>query len=71
MTFYIRYLADQIRESAREAQEMVDKAESLIRMMSPFGGHDLQLVSFLEQARSQCGQIMSFYEANNVMLNYF
>ena len=50
---------------------MVDKAKRLIGVTSPFGGHRAQLVSFLEQARSQYGQIVRFYEANNVMLNYF
>ena len=50
---------------------MVDKVERLIGMTSPFGGHGAQLVSFLEYARSQYGQIMRFYEANNVILNYF
>ena len=50
---------------------MVDKAEELIGMTSPFGGHKAQLVSFSEQASSQYGQIIHFYEANNAMLNYF
>ena len=69
--FYIRFLADRFREAAQEAQEMVDKAKRLIGMTSPFGGHGAQLVSFLEQARSQYGQIIHFYEANHAMLNYF
>ena len=55
----------------QEAQEMVDKVERLIGMTSPFGGHRAQLVFFLEQARSQYGQIVRFYETNNAMLNYF
>ena len=50
---------------------MVDKAEGLIGMTSLFGGHGAQLVSFLEQARSQYGQIVRFHEANHAMLNYF
>ena len=69
--FYIRFLADHFREVAQEAQEMVDKAERLISTTSPFGGHGAQLMSFLEQARSQYGQIVRFYEANHAMLNYF
>ena len=69
--FYIRFLADRIEEATREAQEMVDKIERLIGMTSPFEGHRAPLVSFLEQARSQYGQIVRFYEANHVMLNYF
>ena len=69
--FYIRFLADQFREAAREAQEMVDKAEGLMNTTSPFGAHGAQLVSFLEQARSQYGQIVRFHEANHAMLNYF
>ena len=69
--FYIRFLADQFREAAREAQEMVDKAEGLMSTTSPFGAHGAQLVSFLEQARSQYGQIVRFHEANHAMLNYF
>ena len=56
--FYIRFLADRFREVAQEAQEMVDKAERLISTTSPFGGHGAQLVFFLEQARSQYGQIV-------------
>ena len=68
---YIRFLADRFRETAQEAQEMVDKAERLISTTSPFGGHGAQLVLFLEQARSQYGQIIHFYEANHAMLNYF
>ena len=63
--------ADQFREVAQEAQEMVDKAKRLINITSPFGSHRAQLVSFLEQARSQYGQIVCFYEANNAMLNHF
>ena len=69
--FYIQFLVDRFREPAQEAQEMVDKAEGLISTISPFGGHGAQLVSFLEQARSQYGQIVRFYEANHAMLNYF
>ena len=69
--FYIRFLANRFREAAQEAQEMVDKVEGLIGMTSPFGGHRAQLVSFLEQVRSQYGQIVCFYEANHAMLNYF
>ena len=69
--FYIRFLADRFREAAQEAQEMVDKAKRLIGMTSSFGGHRPQLVSFLEQAKSQYGQIVCFYDANNAMLNYF
>ena len=69
--FYIRFLADRFREAAQEAQEMVDKAKKLISTISPLGGHGAQLVSFLEQARSQYGQIVCFYKANNAMLNYF
>ena len=69
--FYIRFLADRFREAAQEAQEMVDKAERLIGMTSPFEGRAVQLVSFLEQARSQYSQIIRFYEANHAMLNYF
>ena len=69
--FYIRFLADQFREAAQEAQEMVDKAEGLMSTTSQFGAHGAQLVSFLEQARSQYGQIVCFHEANHVMLNYF
>ena len=68
---YILFLADRFREAAQEAQEMVDKAERLISPTSPFGGHGAQLVSFLEQARSQFGQIVRFYEVNHDMLNYF
>ena len=64
-------MSNQFREAAQEAQEMVDKAEGLIGMISPFGGHRAQLVFFLEQARSQYGQIIHFYEANNAMLNHF
>ena len=37
--FYIRFLADRFREAAQEAQEMVDKAERLIGMTSPFESH--------------------------------
>ena len=48
---YIQFLADRFREAAHEAQEMVDKAEGLISTTSPFGGHEAQLVLFLEQAR--------------------
>ena len=59
--FYIRFLADRFREAAQEAQEMVDKAERLISTTSPFGGQGAQLVSFLEQARGQYGQIVRFY----------
>ena len=72
--FYIRFLADQFREAAPEAQEMVSKAEGLMSTTSPFGAHGAhgaQLVSFLEQARSQYGQIVRFHEANHAMLNYF
>ena len=69
--FYIRLLADRFREAAQKAQEMVDKTERLISTTSPFGGHRAQLVSFLEQARSQYGQIVRFYEANYAMLNNF
>ena len=68
---YIRFLADRCREAAQEAQEMVDKAERLISTTSPFGGHRAQLVSFLEQAKGQYGQIVRFYESNHAMLNYF
>ena len=68
---YIRFLADRFREAAQEAQEMVDKMERLISMTSLFGGHRAKLVSFLEEARSQYGQIVRFYEANHAMLNYF
>ena len=68
---YIRFLADRFREAAQEAQEMVDKVERLIGMISPFGGDRAQLVSFLEQAKNQYGQIVCFYEANHAMLNYF
>ena len=68
---YIRFLADRFRKAAHEAQEMVDKVERLISMTSPFGGHRAQLVSFLEQASGQYGQIVRFYEANHAMLNYF
>ena len=68
---YIRFLADRFREAAQEAQEMVDKAKGLISTTLPFRGHGAQLVSFLEQARSQYGQIVRFYEANHAMLNYF
>ena len=50
---------------------MVDKAERLISTTSPFGGHEAQLVSFLEQARGQYGQIVRFHKANHAMLNYF
>ena len=64
-------MANRFLEAAREAQEMVDKVEGLIGMTSPFEGHGAQLVSFLEQARSQYGQIVRFYEANHAMLNYF
>ena len=69
--FYIRFLADRIREAIQEAQETIDKAKRLIGRTSPFRGHKAQLVFFLEQARSQYGQIMCFSEANNAMLNYF
>ena len=69
--FYIRFLAERFRKATQEAQEMVDKAERLIGMASPFKGHGKQLVSFLEQARSQHGQIVRFHEANHAMLNYF
>ena len=69
--FYIRFLADRFRETAQETQKMVDKAKRLINTISPFGGHGAQLVSFLKQARSQYGQIVPFYKANNTMLNYF
>ena len=68
---YIRFLADRFRETAQEAQEIVDRVERLISTTSPFGGHRAQLVSFLEQARGQYGQIVRFYEANHAMLNYF
>ena len=37
--FYIRFLADRFREVVQKAQEMVDKAERLIGVTSPFGGH--------------------------------
>ena len=67
---YIRFLAVRFREAAQEAQEMVDKVERLISTTSPFEGHKAQLVSFLEQARGQYGQIVCFYEANHAMLNY-
>ena len=68
---YIRFLAHRFREAAHEAQEMVDKAEELMSTTSPFGAHGAQLISFLEQARSQYGQIVRFHEANHAMLNYF
>ena len=68
---YIRFLAHRFREAAHEAQEMVDKAEELMSKTSPFGAHGAQLVSFLEQARSQYGQIVRFHETNHAMLNYF
>ena len=68
---YIRFLADRFREAAQEAQEIVDKVERLVSTTSSFGGHGAQLVSFLEQARSQYGQIVCFYKANPAMLNYF
>ena len=54
---YIRFLADRFKEVAHEAQEMVDKTEGLIGMTSPFGGHGAQLVSFLEQARSNMAKL--------------
>ena len=64
-------MVDRFREAtqeASEAQEIVDKAKRFIGMTSPFEGHGTQLVSFLEQARSQYGQIVRFYEANHVEL---
>ena len=45
---YIQFLADRFREATQEAQEMVDKAEGLIRTTLSFGGHEAQLMSFLE-----------------------
>ena len=61
--FYIRFLVDRFREAtqeASEAQEIVDKAKRFIGMTSPFEGHRAQLVSFLEQARSQYGKMYDF-----------
>ena len=64
-------MVDRFKEAAQETQEMVDKAERLISITSPFEGHGAQLVFFLEQVRNQYGQIVRFYEANHAMLNYF
>ena len=36
---------------------MVDKAEELMSTTSPFGAHGAQLVSFLEQARSNMAKL--------------
>ena len=60
-----------IQGSRTKGLKMVDKAKRLVGMTSPFEGHRAQLVSFLEQVKSQYGQIVRFYEANNAMLNYF
>ena len=57
---YTQYLAAQMREAAHEAQKMVEKAEKLLEVTSPFGNHGMQLLSFLDQVRDQYKQIVRF-----------
>ena len=60
-----------MREAAHEAQRMVEKAEKLLEVTTPFGNHGMQLLLFLDQARDQYKQFVRFYETNDEMLNRF
>ena len=60
-----------MREAAHEVQRMIEKAEKLLEVIAPFENHEMQLLSFLDQAKNQYEQIVRFYEKNDDMLNRF
>ena len=67
---YIDHITVQVKKIAHESRKMSKKVQTLIKEYYPKGNLGQRLQNFLEEARGQYEQIMTFYEANSDVLNF-